>query len=337
MSSFVRLGSALCLALAIMGSAPSGAHALPEKAKPAGAEKDKDKDKDKKSAKDKAAADKKAAKNAEQSAEKKAREKAKRPKGPLSYGAPNAGKLFGGQRLPSSKSLEVKEGAHAWGLAPLVRGLRRAAAKVSGKHKGSVLFVGDLSAKSGGPLLGHHSHQSGRDADVGFYMMSDKGKHVNPHRFVAFAGNGRPRGTESVRFDDERNWALIQALLEDEKANVQYLFVSSGLRARLLAYAAKKNLPKDLYTKAAATLMSPKDADVHDDHLHVRIACPASMQPACVDEPSMRAPAPQLATAAAEKGGSKAEASADKKGEETAEKSGAEGATAKSGGNPSAP
>jgi penicillin-insensitive murein endopeptidase len=334
MSSFVRLGSALCLALAIVGSAPLRADALPEKAKPAAAAKDKDK----KSARDKAAADKKAAKNAAQSAEKKARDKAKRPKGPLSYGAPNAGKLYGGQRLPSSKSLEVKEGAHAWGLAPLVRGLRRAAAKVSSKHKGSVLFVGDLSAKNGGALLGHHSHQSGRDADVGFYMMSDKGKHVNPHRFVAFAGSGRPRGTESVRFDDERNWALIQALLEDEKANVQYLFVSSGLRARLLAYAAKKNLPKDLYTKAMATLMSPKDADVHDDHFHVRIACPASMQPACVDEPSMRTPAPQPAAAApADKDGDKGEPSADKKSEPEAEKSGAEGATAKSGGNPSAP
>lgn len=330
MSSFVRLGSALGIALALLGSAPLDAHALPDKATPAASAKDKSK----KGAKDKSAADKKAdkkaAKKAAQDAEKKAREMAKRPKGPLSYGAPNAGKLFGAQRLPSSKSLEVKEGAHAWGLPPLVRALRRAAAKISSKHRGSMLFVGDLSAKNGGPLLGHNSHQSGRDADVGFYMVSDKGKHVNPHRFVAFAGSGRPRGTESVRFDDERNWALIQALLEDEKANVQYLFVSGSLRARLLAYAAKKNLPKELYTKAAATLMSPKDTDVHDDHFHVRIACPASMLPACVDEPNARTPVPPPAVA-------KAEPSTEKKGEELAEKNGAEGATAKSGGNPSAP
>ena len=316
MLSFVRLGTALslALALALLGSSPRSAHALPDKTKPT------------QTAKDRAAADKKA--------EAKAREKAKRPKGPLSYGAPNAGKLYSGQRLPSSKSLEVKEGAHAWGLPSLVRGLRRAAARVSSKHRGSMLFVGDLSAKSGGPLLGHNSHQSGRDADVGFYMVSDKGKHVNPHRFVAFGGNGRPRGTESVRFDDERNWLLIQTLLEDEKANVQYLFVSSSLRARLLAYAAKKNLPKDLLAKAAATLMSPKDGDVHDDHFHVRIACPASMLPACVDDPSARAPAP----AASDKDSGKAEARAEKKGEAaSSEKSGAEGATAKSGGNPSAP
>ncbi|UQA61615.1 penicillin-insensitive murein endopeptidase [Polyangium aurulentum] len=325
MLSFVRLGTALSLSLALLGSSPRSAHALPDKTKPTA------------TAKDKAAADKKALKNkaeADKKAEAKAREKAKRPKGPLSYGAPNAGKLYSGQRLPSSKSLEVKEGPNAWGLPSLVRGLRRAAARVSSKHRGSVLFVGELSAKNGGPLLGHNSHQSGRDADVGFYMVSDKGKHVNPHRFVAFGGNGRPRGTESVRFDDERNWLLIQTLLEDEKANVQHLFVSSSLRARLLAYAAKKNLPKDLLAKAAATLMSPKDGDTHDDHFHVRIACPPSMLPACVDDPSARTPAP----AGSDKDSAKAEARAEKKGEAaSAEKSGAEGTTAKSGGNPSAP
>jgi penicillin-insensitive murein endopeptidase len=329
MLSFVRLGTALSLALALLGSSPRSAHALPDKPKPATTAKDKAAA-DKKAVKDKAAADKKA--------EVKAREKAQRPKGPLSYGAPTAGKLYAGQRLPSSKSLEVKEGAHAWGLPSLVRGLRHAAASVSSKHRGSVLFVGDLSAKNGGPLLGHNSHQSGRDADVGFYMVSDKGKHVNPHRFVAFGGNGRPRGTESVRFDDERNWALVQALLEDEKANVQSLFVSSSLRARLLAYAAKKNLPKELYTKAAATLMSPKDRDVHDDHFHVRIACPASMQLACVDDPSARAPAHVATPAASDKDSGKSEGRAEgKAAAAVAEKNGAEDATAKSGGNPSAP
>jgi penicillin-insensitive murein endopeptidase len=213
-------------------------------------------------------------------------------KGTFSSGAPNAGKLAGGEKLTSNRSLEVRGGGHAYGLPDLVKVLKRAASKVNRKYKGSVLFVGDLSAKKGGPLLGHNSHQSGRDADVGFYMRHDDKKHVNPHRFVTFASDGRARGGELVLFDDERNWAFVEALLTDTKTEVRYLFVSMGLRARLLKYAASKNVPKDLFTKASVALMSPADADVHDDHFHVRIACPEKMRPECVEDSYLRASAP---------------------------------------------
>jgi len=209
----------------------------------------------------------------------------KLPKGPQSVGAPNGGKLARGEKLTSNRSIEVRGGGHAWGTPELVQVLKRSAAKVRKKHKGSVLFVGDLSAKRGGPLFGHNSHQSGRDADVGFYMKHDDGKQVNPHRFVPFGGDGRARDGAIVRFDDERNWAFVEALLTDPKVEVRYLFVSMGLRKRLLTYASqKKKVSPELYTKAAAALMSPSDIDVHDDHFHVRIACPERMRGVCVEE-----------------------------------------------------
>lgn len=209
----------------------------------------------------------------------------KQPKGPLSTGAPNGGKLVKGDKLTSNRSIEVRGGGHAYGTPELVQVLKRAAAKVRKKYKGSVLFVGDLSAKRGGPLFGHNSHQSGRDADVGFYMKHDDGKHVNPHRFIPFGGDGRARDGAIVRFDDERNWTFVEALITDPKVDVRYVFVSQALRKRLLTYAAqKKKVPQDVYTKAAAALMSPADVDVHDDHFHVRIACPERMRPACVED-----------------------------------------------------
>lgn len=286
MRLLARIAAPLSLALALVATGPRASLAAPgEKAAKTASAKDKDKGK-----KDKG--------EAKKSPEKGAEKPAKRPKGAASVGAPNKGKLYGGEKLASSKSVEVRGGGHAYGLPDLVRVLRRAAAKVSGKHKGSVLYVGDLSAKNGGALLGHNSHQSGRDADVGFYMVSEKGKHVNPHRFVAFGSDGRPRGGEVVRFDDERNWAFVEALLTDTKADVRYLFVSSGLRTRLLKYAAKKNVPKDLYAKAAAALMSPADADVHDDHFHVRIACPEKMRGTCVEESYLRGGGGNAASAA---------------------------------------
>ncbi|WP_438033631.1 penicillin-insensitive murein endopeptidase [Sorangium sp. So ce204] len=203
---------------------------------------------------------------------------------PLSKGAPNRGRLTGAVRLRSSRHLKTREGARTWGLPVLVKTLRRAAFQVAKKHGDSALLVGDLSARTGGALDGHNSHQTGRDADVGFYVINSKGKNLRTDRFVAFDDEGNAIGLPGARFDDARNWALVQALLEDRQAGVKYLFVTNALRARLLAHAAKKRVPADLRARAAAAMMSPRDAYLHNDHFHIRVMCPPSMRGACIEE-----------------------------------------------------
>ncbi|KYF98602.1 murein endopeptidase, partial [Sorangium cellulosum] len=205
-------------------------------------------------------------------------------RGPLSKGAPNRGRLTGAAQLRSSRHLRTREGARTWGLPVLVKTLKRAAFQVAKKHGDSALLVGDLSARTGGALDGHNSHQTGRDADVGFYVVNSKGKSLRTERFVAFDDRGNAIGLPGARFDDMRNWALVEALLQDRKAGVKYLFVTDALRARLLAYAAKKRVPEELRTRAAAAMMSPRDADLHNDHFHIRVMCPPSMRGACVEE-----------------------------------------------------
>jgi penicillin-insensitive murein endopeptidase len=202
----------------------------------------------------------------------------------ISIGAPNRGKLQHGSLLKGSKTLKQKTSAHSWGHATLVKLLHRAADKVAKSHKGSVLFVGDLSKKEGGRLDGHNSHQSGRDADLGFYTSNSKGGATYVGRFVKFDGQGKANGGASIRFDDARNWALVEALLSDKDAEIRYLFVSPGLRTRLVQYATQKKVSKDLILKAAAALVTPKDADPHDDHFHVRIRCPKNSVPGCYEE-----------------------------------------------------
>lgn len=254
------------------------------------AKKNKTDDEDAKAKADKAKADKAAKAKAKADKEKEAR-KPKR-KGGLSVGSPNRGKLEGGVRLKSSNHLKVRENARAWGLPALTKLLRRAADKVNGKHGNSVLLVGDLSGKEGGPLTSHHSHQSGRDADIGFYVSNSKGKPVPTSRFVAFDAQGKARDGSWMRFDDARNWELVATLLAD-KTPVHYVFVSDALRARMLAYAAKKKVDQELYDKAAAAMMSPDGVDIHDDHFHVRIWCPESMRGDCIEESGARPrPAP---------------------------------------------
>jgi penicillin-insensitive murein endopeptidase len=214
-------------------------------------------------------------------------------KGPQSIGAPNDGHLVGAIRLRSSKTLRQREGTHSWGLPQLVRLLHHAASAVARKHRGSQMLVGDLSGRTGGHIDHHGSHQTGRDADVGFYVTNSKGKPMAAKRFIPFDGAGNARDVPGVRFDDARNWAMVEAMLKDEKAGVHYLFITNGLRARLLTYATKKHVSKELIERAASAMMSPSDAEPHDDHMHVRIACPESMREVCVEEAVARdAPAP---------------------------------------------
>jgi penicillin-insensitive murein DD-endopeptidase len=269
-----RLGSILFVALAVLADA-RGADAKPAKQKEAAAE-------------ESAARGKRGAAKGKADAKASSGKSKGGAKGVQSIGAPNAGKLTGSIRLKGSRYLRQRENAHSWGLPVLVRLLQRASGRVARKHQGSMMLVGDLSGRTGGPLEGHRSHQSGRDADIGFYVLNSRGKPVNVKHFVAFDSNGKGRELPWATFDEARNWTLIEALLADQKASVRYLFINNRLRGRLLAYAARKHIPKEIISRAAAAMMTPKDVDLHDDHLHVRIACPESMREVCSEESAPR-------------------------------------------------
>ena len=228
-------------------------------------------------------------------------------KGAQSIGAPNNGHLAGATRLRGSKALRQREGGHSWGLPQLVHMLQHSAIAVARKHRGSQMLVGDLSARGGGHLDRHNSHQTGRDADVGFYIMNSHGKPLPAKRFVPFDDAGNARDVQGAHFDEARNWTMIEAMLKDDKASVRYLFISNALRGKLLAYANKKHVAKELYDRAATAMMSPRDADLHDDHVHVRIACPESMHEVCVEESAARETPEKAADARAKRGADKAQ------------------------------
>ncbi|MET0594686.1 MAG: penicillin-insensitive murein endopeptidase, partial [Polyangiaceae bacterium] len=162
---------------------------------------------------------------------------------------------------------------------------------VSRKFPGSVLDVGELSRKDGGRIKSHLSHQSGRDADVGFYLTDLDGSPIRAPRFLRCDGRGDGKDDPTVRFDDQRNWEFVRALLEDPNEDVRQIFIYAPLRARLLAYAAKVKAPHKLRAKAAAAMMQPVNALPHDDHFHIRISCPLDMlERGCADLPLWRAP-----------------------------------------------
>ncbi|MCA9669970.1 MAG: penicillin-insensitive murein endopeptidase [Myxococcales bacterium] len=86
------------------------------------------------------------------------------------------------------------------------------------------------------------------------------------------------------RFDKQRNWALIRAMLVDPLVRVQWIFIGKPLKKLLLAHAKRKKAPAWLVARADAVMHQPGDAQNHMDHMHVRIFCaPADRALGCVD------------------------------------------------------
>lgn len=201
----------------------------------------------------------------------------------LSVGSPTSGWQLRAKRLRSGSALKIKKGSdnHSYGHPALVLMLQRSAKDVASAAPGSIMLVGDLSSKNGGSLAGHRSHQSGRDADVGFYVRDKSGKPALLNHFVVFNAQGQATDGSGYTFDDERNWFLVRSWLRDKRAGLTHVFVSSPLRTRLLKFAAAHSEHKAYLTEATTLLKQPRNSAAHDDHFHVRISCPKNHESLC--------------------------------------------------------
>jgi penicillin-insensitive murein endopeptidase len=210
-----------------------------------------------------------------------------------SLGSPTDGRLIGGTHVDETAYLRILPayvaGDVRWGVEPLVAMLDRAARSVRRQFPETITSVGHLSREGGGGIDRHRSHESGRDADVGFFVCTASGKQVFETNYVAFRGDATAPTWPGAFFDDARNWAFVSALLEDSEARVTHIFVASPLRARLLAYAERLGAPEPLRLRAAELMHQPRGSLPHDDHFHVRIACPERME-GCVENPGARPP-----------------------------------------------
>lgn len=223
--------------------------------------------------------------------------------GSVSIGRHNSGRILQARRLLESEHVRLKrpESDTAWGTDELIGLLERAAAHVAERVPGSRLTVGDISRRRGGRFAPHRSHRSGRDVDIGFYIVDGAGQPVYTDRFHDFRGDGTTRSDPGWRFDDARNWALVEAMVTDLEAPVQYMFVWRPLRQRLLDHAASIGAPEELLERAAIVLDQPSRGGRHEDHFHMRIYCPPRDRPRCLDEPPFHAwvPAPSAEELAA--------------------------------------
>lgn len=190
-----------------------------------------------------------------------------------SIGSSRRGKLKNGMQLPTGRSYYRRRPHRAWGVNHAIYHIRRVASYVRSKypriHK---LSIGDISSRRGGKLASHKSHQSGRDADIGFYFKK-KPKNY-PQTFVK---------ANKKNLNIPATWAMLRAFVEtaDSSSGVEKMFLNYELQKIFYKYAKKRGVSKRKLKKwfqypngKGSNNGIIRHDPGHDSHVHVRFKCP---------------------------------------------------------------
>jgi penicillin-insensitive murein endopeptidase len=208
----------------------------------------------------------------------------------ISVGKPSGGYLIAGVRLPDhGEGFTTRDVWRArdnrYGTDELIDLVIDVARRMRRQVPGVQLVVADLSGRGGGERYAfHRSHQSGRDADLLYYLRDASGQPFEPDAMHVFDAAGRARDGSRLTVDVPRTWLLIKELITAPEAPVQWIFIYEPLARRLLDHAARIGEPEALVARARKTLRQPGDSARHDDHMHVRVYCsPADRAYGCTD------------------------------------------------------
>jgi murein endopeptidase len=175
--------------------------------------------------------------------------------------------------LRSGKGYFIRRPERAFGANHAVHAVEQAVAVVKRKHsRVHKLAIGDLSAKTGGKISGHRSHQSGRDVDIGLYFK--KKPNGYPEEFVV--GTAR-------NLDFAATWTLVSTFAGMSEADngVERIFLDYGVQKLLYKWAEDHGVSDE---KLRRMFQYPngkgsgsgviRHVAGHADHLHVRFKCP---------------------------------------------------------------
>jgi LysM repeat protein len=189
------------------------------------------------------------------------------PAGGGSVGTANSGKLHGGVILGSGPGYRVRSSSRAYGTGHTVNLISQCISETKRRFpKARTIMIGDLSFKHGGYMRPHKSHQSGRDADISYYIK----KTDTSHRFI---------DASARTLDVAKTWYLFDQFLQT--GQVEYIFVDYPLQKVLYEHAKKKGVPS---RRLEQVFQYPRGRGArqgvirysrgHDDHFHIRFKCP---------------------------------------------------------------
>jgi len=189
-----------------------------------------------------------------------------------SRGLPHSGKLFHAIQLPASRAYVRRRLYNAWGTSQLIYNVKKVTEIVHSKYpRIHRVAIGDISAKDGGYLAPHRSHQSGRDIDIGFYFK--KQPQGYPESFVL--------GT-AKNLDLAANWLMLKSFCDTsrDRGGVEKIFMVTSLQKVFYDYAKSKKVSQRVLDKMFQYPRAPgtdhgciRHEHGHDDHIHVRFKC----------------------------------------------------------------
>jgi murein endopeptidase len=187
--------------------------------------------------------------------------------GSLSIGTPNVGYLLNGVEMPSGEHWKIIGAPSTWGTQETVDFISRAILAVNKRFPNTPpLFIGHISARFGGYLSPHKSHQAGRDVDLGFYYSREARWFERAH---------------AQNLDVPRTWALVKAFILD--TDVEMIFIDTSIQHLLARHAASAGedpafLDRVFQIRAKSPTPIVRHVKGHATHLHVRFHSPLAQE-----------------------------------------------------------
>jgi LysM repeat protein len=183
-----------------------------------------------------------------------------------SKGRPTSGAISHSTYLGTGSGYRLRFPRNAYGMPAVSKAIKACVRKVVAKNPGTAdILVGDISRPTGGRFPPHQSHQSGRDADIGYYLGGNV-QNVTMHRVGA------------SHVDHDKNWDLLGCLVRDYR--VVRVYMDKAIQKAMAKHLVKKKrlsavLAKRLFAERGDRRALIRHAPLHDTHVHVRFACGA--------------------------------------------------------------
>ncbi len=183
-----------------------------------------------------------------------------------SVGRAHDGRLVHGELLPPHRAYTIRDPNRSWAtnetVGAIVDGFDHMRRRFDELPR---VEVHDLSWREGGDINDHRSHESGRDADIGYY-------HNGCRRDCSY------RQVDADDLDVARQWALFSYWIERDL--VDYVFVTYAYQEVLYEYARSQGASR---SELSRWFQYPRGRDVaagvirhepnHADHFHARFSC----------------------------------------------------------------
>lgn len=176
--------------------------------------------------------------------------------GSISLGFVEEGRLINGVPFPAGEGWTVVSPGTTYGTQETIDFVTSAIRQVKAWFPDAPpLRVNEISAREGGYLRPHKTHQNGRDVDLGFYYPGGQTLRVRERERV---------------IDLEKTWALVKALVMH--GDVQFILVDKRVQKVLFEYAStigeNPEWLDSLFHAGRASIL--QHVRRHRDHFHVR-------------------------------------------------------------------